>query len=91
MSNSLESDVKEQVASLSKQIREFMERHPHECPLEVFADDAADKAKSVLRKAEDKHSDEIAQAKRSVCARPLTSILVSLVVGFIAGRLTKRG
>lgn len=83
-------DVKKQVSKLSGQIRDFMERHPHECPLEVFAEDASGKAKKAVRQFEKNHKDELVQAKRHVTARPLTSVLLSLVVGFIAGRLSKR-
>ncbi|QDH15396.1 hypothetical protein [Oecophyllibacter saccharovorans] len=83
----LKEDVKAQAEALRKQVREFQERHPHECPIEVAVDDMTHHARKALQKVE--HSQEVERAKRSISARPFVSVLVSLLVGFIAGRLTK--
>ncbi|QDH13674.1 hypothetical protein E3E12_05140 [Formicincola oecophyllae] len=84
----LAQEGQDHIEALTDQFRSFLSS-PKGQSMEVLGKEAGARAKEALDKLENINQPELKEAQKKVRHRPIASVLLSLLVGFVLGRLTK--
>lgn len=82
--DSATKSTQEQLDFLKEHLEQFLKDR-----ITPALQDAADKADSAVATAREVRDEKVARVSTSVRSQPIAAIIISSVVGFIAGRLSK--